>query len=54
MKLYVWKGELVRMADTRNGNFHDTFRDTPEFNNQIEHLAKLITKGQTGRGNLLS
>lgn len=36
------------MAETMNAI--NNFRDTPEFKSQIEHLAKLITKGQTGRG----
>jgi hypothetical protein len=38
------------MSDTSNADFRDTFRDTPEFKRQIEHLAKLITEDQTGKG----
>lgn len=43
---HVWKGGLVQMAETTNADF----RDTPEFISQIERLAELITKGQTGIG----
>lgn len=48
MKLNVWEGGLVGMADTTNAI--NNFRDTPEFKKQIEHLAKLITEDQTGKG----
>ena len=39
---------ISKMADTTNAI--NNFRDTPEYKSQIEHLAKLITEDQTGKG----